>query len=352
MTLSWLIFACCLLILAFISIGLLRLTLIVVTVRGQSMSPTFEEGDQVFVCRFWPKQRLRHGHIVIVRQSRERMKGHIPFIKRIVGLPGVTVTTSIDDVPEHFCSSVLVEHDQQGQRTWYIPAGHIFVRGDARCGSIDSIVWGPIPFQQVEGIVIRKLSHQNSSPQPKTVHRSQEGPRVGQSTPFFTAKTLSGEIVTQRTYVDRSVVFLFVLPSQLCREAIPGYEALAPQAAQAGVELVLVSNAYTTKTHTFITELSSTLPILIAPRESNRFFRDYKISSIPFFCLVDAQGIVQATGFPTLEWGQWKMLAERWKQVASRGEAETVASYAMKEHAENKVTRAKEHEQTFQQVSD
>ena len=52
------------------------------------------------------------------------------------------------------------QHDPQGLRTWHIPPKHVFVRGDNTRGSIDSLVWGPIPVRSIQGIVLRKLPRQ------------------------------------------------------------------------------------------------------------------------------------------------------------------------------------------------
>ncbi len=178
-----LVFASSLLILGFVSIGLLRTAFVVVTVQGQSMFPTLEEYDRVLVWRFWPARWLQRGQIVIVRQLGKRAEGHLPFIKRIVGLPGDTIITSIDDLPGHLRLSLLAEHDTQGRRIWHIPPGYIFVRGDNRIGSVDSLSWGPIPFTRVGGIVLRKLSYKDVPREPKTFHVSSRKPQLDPPVP-------------------------------------------------------------------------------------------------------------------------------------------------------------------------
>jgi hypothetical protein len=67
-------------------------------------------------------------------------------------------------------------------------------------------------------------------------------------------------------------------------------------------------------TRTFVRELHIQLPVLVAPRTNNAFFRDYNVVGTPFYCLVDEHGKIQAMGYPDLNVsrGVWKMLVESW----------------------------------------
>ena len=142
----------------------------------------------------------------------------------------------------------------------------------------------------------------------------QKGLKEGQPAPNFTAETLRGQTVTLATYAQREVAFVFVEPAcGPCREALPSYEALGPKAEQSGVALMLVSTADAERTRRFVDEFKIKLPIIIAPRDSNPFMKDYNLSSTPSYCLIDRQGKVQAAGLPSLRWGKWKALAEAWE---------------------------------------
>ena len=149
------------------------------------------------------------------------------------------------------------------------------------------------------------------------------GLKPGRPAPDFAAATLSGTPVTLAEYAGRAVAFLFVgTHCPPCRRSLPSYEALAPKAARAGVELVLVSTDEAESTRSFVTELDVQMPILVAPQASNPFMRDYQASGTPSFCLIDAQGTVQAAGYPSLEWGEWKALSASWEAT---GDATRVA---------------------------
>ena len=145
---------------------LVRISLVVVTVESQSMSPTLEHGDRVLVWRYWPAKWLQKYYIVLVWPSEHRNGpkpfGVIPFIKRVVGLPGDVITTHIDELNNLQKQKTLVQamHDDNGTRVWYVPKDHFFVRGDHPIGGFDSLTWGPIPFNSLLGIVIMRLPRQ------------------------------------------------------------------------------------------------------------------------------------------------------------------------------------------------
>jgi peroxiredoxin len=148
-----------------------------------------------------------------------------------------------------------------------------------------------------------------------SLDRSGSGPKLKQPAPSFTAKTLQGDDVTLDTYAGGAVAFIFIgTHCAPCREALPSYEALAPSAARAGVKIVLVSINDTEPTRAFIDEAAVRLPVLVAPAPSNSFMMDYGFKGTPSYCLVDAQGIVQSAGYPSFDWGDWKALADSWRE--------------------------------------
>lgn len=161
--------------------------------------------------------------------------------------------------------------------------------------------------------LIRRANAGNAGSLPR------EGLKEGQPALDFTAEALSGQKMTLATYAQRAVAFVFVEPTcGPCREALPSYETLGPKAAQSGVDLVLVSTADAEQTRHFVNEFNIQLPVLVAPRESNTFMQDYKLSTTPSYCLIDRQGRVQATGFTNLKAGKWKVLTEAWEANTAR----------------------------------
>ena len=149
------------------------------------------------------------------------------------------------------------------------------------------------------------------------------GLKAGETAPDFTAQTLSGETVTLSSYAGRNVAFVFISTHCTpCHEILPSLALLAPRAARAGVELVLVSSDEMEETHTFVEKEHISLPVLVAPIKNNAFMEDYKSMSTPSYCFIDGQSRVQSSGYPSLEWGGWKALADSWNKkdvpVASR----------------------------------
>lgn len=159
--------------LACLLLCLLRLSLRVVVVQGQSMEPTLASEDHVLVWRFWPKRWLRRGQVVLVCPWGNPEEDYIRFLKRIVGMPGDTLVTHLDELPEDMQALHAAFYDAQQRRIWQVPPGHVFVRGDNRRGSIDSASWGAVPMERVYGIMLRKLSPTHTSQSSQSSQSSQ-----------------------------------------------------------------------------------------------------------------------------------------------------------------------------------
>lgn len=150
-----------------------------------------------------------------------------------------------------------------------------------------------------------------SSMQANTVDRL----KVGEPAPDFSAQALDGETVNLSTYAGRRVVFIFVSPTcRPCREALPTYEDLLPKAQRSGTSLILVSVAAAFQTRSFAEELQISIPLLVAPRETNPFMTDYKILGTPSYCSVDERGMVQSVGYPGLNESEWQVMVESWEE--------------------------------------
>lgn len=157
--------------LSWLAVGLLALLinwLLITTVgiRGNSMSPTLENGDRALVPRYehWLKRMLGSGYargdiVFFPDPTRTDCRLFCPhLIKRIVGLPGETVeirrgTVYIDG--EALAEPYLADAWQgsYSQQPLTLPGDSYYVLGDNRFpyGSQDSRSFGPVPASSVAG---------------------------------------------------------------------------------------------------------------------------------------------------------------------------------------------------------
>ncbi len=105
----------------------LRGRYVVVTVRGESMTPTYRPGDRLLVRR---TRKVRRGECVVFAEAPEQALALTAgwIVKRVVAVPG-------DD----------------------LPAGQLAVRGDNPERSFDSRHFGPITTDRVLGVVLRPM---------------------------------------------------------------------------------------------------------------------------------------------------------------------------------------------------
>jgi signal peptidase I len=123
-------------------------------IPSESMVPTLEVGDRVFVNKFiYRFNEPEHGDIVVF----ENVEGESEdLIKRIVGLPGDRVAV-FDGVlfvngerwEEPYVNKRFPDNSSYGPTT--VPEGEIFVMGDNRSNSRDSRFFGPISMDKIEG---------------------------------------------------------------------------------------------------------------------------------------------------------------------------------------------------------
>jgi signal peptidase I len=123
-----------------------------IKVESTSMVPTLHSNDYVVVNKLAYKLWQPHrGDIIVFKYPPDPTQ--IPYIKRVIGLPGdmvhiadgkVTVNGVILTEPY-----LRVSTNQGGD--WTVPEGHLFVLGDNRNGSSDSRAWGMVPLGNVIG---------------------------------------------------------------------------------------------------------------------------------------------------------------------------------------------------------
>lgn len=147
--------------------------LLVVTVNGFSMAPTYVDGDKLLVFRRRRRRRITKGDVVICRAPADY---HRPLLSE--------QPADLKDLAKAFPKVAEVDPETIEMESWMtadvgragllvkrvaalageafprghgtVPEGHIFVLGDAP-ESFDSKAFGPIPEKEVVGVVIRNL---------------------------------------------------------------------------------------------------------------------------------------------------------------------------------------------------
>ncbi|KKW39876.1 signal peptidase I [Candidatus Kaiserbacteria bacterium RIFCSPLOWO2_02_FULL_54_13] len=132
-------------------------------VDGDSMHPTFENLDYLIVDEFLYYFRApARGDVVVFRYPNNPS---IFYIKRIIGLPGetvsisrgvITVTTSAGESLA-LAEPYIVNEDATYTKNVSLNPGEYFVLGDNRPNSSDSRIWGPLPRENIIGRVDLRL---------------------------------------------------------------------------------------------------------------------------------------------------------------------------------------------------
>lgn len=158
---DWIVVVAVALLVAFIVRGFVLAHFVV---DGQSMYPTLESGDRVFVNKM--SYRLHdpnRGDVVVLHQISGASERDL--IKRVIGLPGETIEmrscTVLITMPGELSPRVLNEPylDPNVSSTscggdfepQTVPEGHVFVMGDNRAGSQDSRLLGSISYDDLVG---------------------------------------------------------------------------------------------------------------------------------------------------------------------------------------------------------
>ena len=139
-------------------------------VQQQSMVPTILSGEYILIDKLSPRfGDYGRGDIVVFHPPQGAAED-IPYIKRVIGLPGDTVTLENGNVLVAPPDGSAVRIDEpyiaigvdgdpsptmpwagSGQTTWVVPDGAYFVMGDNRSVSQDSRAFGPVSAELIIG---------------------------------------------------------------------------------------------------------------------------------------------------------------------------------------------------------
>src|SRR5436190_7881674 len=125
-----------------------------VKVEGTSMMPQLLDQERIFINKFVYKfETIQRGDVVVFWYPLDPSKS---YIKRVVGLPGETVSIRdgrvyVDDLPvkEPYVPPEYLDH--QSYPPSYVEPDHYYVLGDHRESSNDSRVWGTVDRKYIYG---------------------------------------------------------------------------------------------------------------------------------------------------------------------------------------------------------
>jgi signal peptidase I len=132
-------------------------------VEGESMHPTFESGDYLIVDELsYHFHEPHRGDVIVFRYPGDPK---VFYIKRVIGLPGETISitqghitiTKVDGSTVTLSESYVVNEDATYTQSTHIGAGELFVMGDNRPKSSDSRVWGLLPEKNIMGRAFIRL---------------------------------------------------------------------------------------------------------------------------------------------------------------------------------------------------
>jgi signal peptidase I len=129
-------------------------------VEQNSMVTTIQPGDYVLIDKLTPHfDEYDRGDIVVFQPPEGYEQGGVPFIKRVIGLPGETVTLRRGHVfidgkrlEESYLPKGTVTQPICGSVTEFkVPKDEVFVLGDNRGNSTDGRCFGPIDEDTIVG---------------------------------------------------------------------------------------------------------------------------------------------------------------------------------------------------------
>lgn len=132
-------------------------------VDGASMHPTFENLDYLVIDEFvYYFKAPERGDVIVFRYPVNRS---VFYIKRIIGLPGETVSinhgsvtiTTADGEKLTLAEPYIVNEDATYTKNISLNTEEYFVMGDNRPNSSDSRIFGPLPRKDIVGRVDLRL---------------------------------------------------------------------------------------------------------------------------------------------------------------------------------------------------
>ncbi|MCX8130993.1 MAG: signal peptidase I [Clostridia bacterium] len=155
-TLSWVIH-----IAIAVAIGLIIVNFVIqrTIVDGQSMEPTLQNADNLWVEKLTPKfGKLKYGDIVTIDVPEKVGEERSPLIKRVIGVEGDSIEIrngkvylNNKELNENYIGDNITAPDYEKIT---VPKDCVYVLGDNRENSRDSREIGPVEIKKISGKAI------------------------------------------------------------------------------------------------------------------------------------------------------------------------------------------------------
>jgi len=119
-------------------------------IDGSSMNPTLVDGEYLIINNLsYYLDEPQRGDIIVFQHPNNDLN----LIKRVIGLPGDTVTVSQGQVSVNgvVLSEPYIQAAPNYDGNWQVPADQYFVLGDNRNNSSDSHQWSYLPAGNIIG---------------------------------------------------------------------------------------------------------------------------------------------------------------------------------------------------------